>query len=75
MRNPVFYVPTVDASDLPQEVEDWCVNEYISIHYGCAIYQIELNGNPLQLFFEENEVKFSAKEWKRGFAQVGIIGT
>lgn len=76
MRKPeVYYVPTVDARTLPQEVYDWCGEHDISTHYATEIYQLHLDGNPLQLFFEENGIKFTGGDFARGFAEIGVIGT
>ena len=75
MKNPVYYVPTVDARDLSYEISEWCAEQDISTHYECGIHQLQLDGNLLQLFFEDNGVKFTEEEIERGFAEVGVIGT
>ena len=38
--------PTVHATQMPKDVEDWCVDHDISTHYQNDITYIENDGNP-----------------------------
>lgn len=69
-------VPTVDARDLSPEAEDYCLEHDFSTHYDSGIHQLELDGNPLQRFFESHGVTFPAdSSSSSSFALIGIIGT
>ena len=69
----IEYIPAIEASDMPSEVEDWCVENDYSIHYQNDIAQVENDGNPFAKWLIENGYKFKAK--KSGFDSIGIFAT
>ena len=46
MAGRLVMVPTVDVADLPDEVDNWCLNNGIETHTRHIIVQICDDGNP-----------------------------
>lgn len=68
----ITMIPVADACDFDKEVDDYCCENDFSTHYSSEIYQLELDGNPLQKFFESAGHVFSDEgTW----AYIGIFGT
>ena len=66
-------IPCVEAGDMPQEVENYCIDREIGIHYQNDIAQIENDDNPFANWLRENGYKFKETSW--GFNYIGIIAT
>lgn len=72
-RTPeIVMTPTVDARDLPYEVNEYCCDQEFSTHYDSGIHQLHLDGNPLQKFFEELGHQFPED---KDFVEIGILAT
>lgn len=69
--NKLKMVPCVDASDLPQEIRDWCIDNDISTHYACELHQV-YDDNIFAEWLKSQGFKFKNKD---DFEWIGVIGT
>jgi len=53
----VVFIPTVDARDMPGEVEDYCAEREISTHYQNDIVWVEDDGSPLAEWIKSQGVE------------------
>ncbi len=69
---------TVEAREMPIEVEDWCIDHEYSTHHDNSIAQVYNNNNPFANWLKKNGYKFKAKfseEDYGEFDEIGIIAT
>lgn len=71
MTPEITMIPVVYAVEFGQEVEDFCDECSISTHYQDGLYHLDLDGNPLQEFFEQGGHIFPDVEQ----VMIGVIGT
>lgn len=77
MLSPLItMVPVVDAIDMPQEVEDYCVEHEINTHYSTELYLIEDDGNVFAEWLKSLGYKFTPKsDVHLGGDWVGVFGS
>ena len=63
-------ITAVDATDMPPEVEEWCLENDVSLHYENSMVQVEDDGNPFANWLKENGFMFK-KDWE----WIGVFGT
>ncbi len=61
----------VDATEMPSEVIDYCVEREVSTHYQNDIMQVPNNNNVFAKWLRENGYKFNSDD----FDNIGIIAT
>jgi len=66
----ITYIPAVAATDMPPEVEEWCIDNEYSTHYQNDIAQVENDGNPFAKWLIKNGYKFKSK-----YDNVGIFAS
>ena len=66
-------IPCVEASDMPREVLEYCIDHEISTHYQNDIAQVENSDNPFANWLRENGYEFEENSW--GFNSVGVFAT
>lgn len=70
MGTALGVVTTVDAQDMPQEVEEYCDAHDISTHCGTEMYWIEDDGNAFSEWLKSLGYIFTD-----GSGWVGVFGT
>ena len=72
-------ITVVQATEMPSDVVDYCVDHEISTHYQNDIAQVYNSDNPFANWLKKNGYKFKAKPSKEGdygeFDEIGIIAT
>ncbi len=69
MDSKISMVPCVNASQMSEEVIDWCGDNDISVHCATELYCIDDDGNPLAEW-----LKSLGYEFKEGSDWVGVFG-
>ena len=59
MSEIITMIPAGDASDMPEEVIEYCVGMEISTHYQNDIMWVDDDGNPMAEWLKENGLKFT----------------
>jgi hypothetical protein len=71
-------ITVVDASDFPSEVDDWCIDQEISIHYQNDIIQLEDDGNPFAEWLKSQGYEFKYRKSENDYPNwddIGIFAT
>lgn len=63
-RGTFEMIPAVDASSFPSDVEEWCHQNEVSIHYQNDMTRVEDDGNPMAEWLKSIGVKFKKKDSK-----------
>ena len=64
-------IACVQASDMPEEVEEWCVGQEISTHYQSDVVCITDEDNPFCNWLKKLGYKFEGKKYH----YVAIVAT
>ncbi len=73
MNSTITLIPCVEHFELPEDAQERCQNHDRSpICKSAEIYYVDLDGNPLQKFLEDNGYKFSTD---RDWTYIGIFGS
>lgn len=67
----IKYIPLINATDMPTEVEEYCVKHDINTHYQNDITFVENNGNPFAEWLKNSGYVFKGKDGDF----VGILST
>lgn len=70
----ITYIPTVEAKDMPTNVEDYCVEQDWSTHYQNEIVQLCDDGNPFAEWLKINGYVFKKHKY-RDWDNIGIFAT
>lgn len=68
-------IPTVEALDMPEEVEDWCDENNIVTHGEHSIVSVDDDGNPFSEWLKEQGFKFDKGPKELKWAWVGIFSS
>lgn len=63
-------IPCVNATDMPSEVTDYCVDNEISTHYQNDVAFLGDDGNPFSEWLKKNGYIFKTK-----YDSIGVIAT
>ena len=70
----ITYIPTVEAKDMPPDIEDYCVDQEWSTHYQNEIVQLYDDGNPFAEWLKANGYVFKKHQYKK-WNNIGIFAT
>lgn len=64
-------VQSVNASDMPVDVDQWCMDNDISTHYVTTMYNVYDDGNVFSEWLKSIGYDFKGEEW----GWIGVWGT
>lgn len=73
-KNKLNTITVVDATDMPEEVEDWCIENEYSTHCTNSVAKVPNDDNPFANWLRDNGYVFSDTD-EGGFDHVAIIAT
>jgi len=69
-------IPMIDATDLPSDVEEYCMEHDYPLHYDSAVVQVYLGEeNPLADWLRSKGHEFTPADEKRGWGHIGLVGS
>ncbi len=69
-------VPLLDASQLPSELLEYCLDQEWPTHYESSVIQVDLEDeNPMSAYLEEQGYEFLPSEINRGWGLVALLGS
>jgi hypothetical protein len=69
-------IPMIDATDLPPDVEEYCMEHDHPLHCDSGVVQVELRiANPLAFWLRMEGYEFSSAEEKRGWGNIALVGS
>ena len=76
MSATIQMIPFFCATELPPDVEEYCIEHGHPVHYDSGVVEVELREpNPLAAWLESLGYEFSPREKKRGWGHIALMGS